>query len=141
MKVYLGKDRQDANQHMTVMHVNVQNLTRWVVRVGCKLYMDKCLSSSDLYDDLQTKKINCYGSVRPKWKGMMCDCGCQKLRLKKETYMLRCRLTWWPWFDKTKETFLWWQIYTNHQKIEITVMSIEMLLKPAIIEENGNMDF
>jgi hypothetical protein len=52
MNVYLGKDRQRAEQHLTATQSIVTNLTKGVKRFGHKLYMDSFFSSPDLYDDL-----------------------------------------------------------------------------------------
>jgi hypothetical protein len=57
MNVYLGKDRQRAEQHLTATHATVINLTRGVEGFWHKLYMDNFFSSPDLYEDLAEKKI------------------------------------------------------------------------------------
>ena len=61
MDVYLGKDGQRAEQHLTATHATVTNLTRRVEGVGHKLYMDNFFSSPDLYDNLIQKKITAVG--------------------------------------------------------------------------------
>jgi hypothetical protein len=68
MRIYLGKDRQNITQMMTVTHVIVIRLTRKEEGVDHKLYMDN-FSSPDLFDDLHTRGINCC-TVRLKCKGM-----------------------------------------------------------------------
>ena len=56
MNVYLGKDRQRAEQHLTATHSTVTSLTKGVEGFRHKLYMDSFFSSPDLYDDLAQKK-------------------------------------------------------------------------------------
>jgi len=47
--VYMGKDRQNATQLMTAIHVT------WKMDgVGHELYMDNFFSSPDIFDDLYT---------------------------------------------------------------------------------------
>jgi hypothetical protein len=55
MNVYLGKDRQRAEQHLTATHSTVTSLTKAVEGFGHKLYMDSFFSFSDLYDLAQKK--------------------------------------------------------------------------------------
>jgi len=57
MKVYLGKDRQRAAQHLTGTHNTVANLTRGVEGFGHKLHMDNFFSSPYHYDDLVYNKF------------------------------------------------------------------------------------
>jgi hypothetical protein len=69
MRVYSGKDRTYATDTMTAMHTTVVGLTRRVENVGQKLYNDNFFSS-DLFNDLYSRKINCCGTVRLNQKGM-----------------------------------------------------------------------
>jgi hypothetical protein len=62
MKVYLGKDRQRTAQHLTATHATVTGLTRKIEGFGHKLYMDNFFSSPELFDDLATKQIYCWGT-------------------------------------------------------------------------------
>jgi len=55
MKVYLGKDRQRAAQHLTATHATVTNLTKGLEGLGHKSYMDNFFTSPDLPDDLVQK--------------------------------------------------------------------------------------
>jgi len=63
MNVYLGKDRQRAEKHLTVTHTTVTNLTSGVEGFWHKLYMDNFFSSPDLYDDLAQKKKYVVGQL------------------------------------------------------------------------------
>jgi hypothetical protein len=57
---------------MTTTHVTVKGLTyNRVEQVGHKLYMDNFFTSPDLFDDLYTRVINCCGTVRHNYKGML----------------------------------------------------------------------
>ena len=56
MNVYLSKDKQRAAQRLTATHATVTNLTRGVVGLGHKLYMDNFFSSPDLFDDFGPEK-------------------------------------------------------------------------------------
>ena len=102
MNIYLGKDRQRAEQHLTATHATVTNLTRGVEGFWHKLYMDNFFSSPDLYDDLAQKKILCCGTVRPHRKNMPKDLRPQTLRLKRGDIRVRTRgdLTAVVWKDK-----------------------------------------
>jgi hypothetical protein len=102
MNVYLGKDRQRAEQHLTATHATVTNLTRGVEGFWHKLYMDNFFSSPDLYDDLAQKKVLCCGTVRPHRKNMPKDLRPQTLRLKRGDIRVRTRgdLTAVVWKDK-----------------------------------------
>ena len=91
MNVYLGKDRQRAEQHPTATHTTMTNLTRGVEGFGHKLYMDSFFSSPDLYDDLAQKKILCYVTVRPHRKNMPKDLRPKTLRVKRGDIRVRTR--------------------------------------------------
>jgi hypothetical protein len=75
MSVYLGRDKKRATASMTATHTTVTGLTTRIENFGHKLYMDNFFSSSDLFDDLHTKAINCCDIVRPNQKGMPRDFG------------------------------------------------------------------
>jgi hypothetical protein len=64
MSMYLRKDRQGATQVMTASKVMEKNLTGGVEGIGQKLYLDNCISSSDLFVDLHRSTIICLGTVR-----------------------------------------------------------------------------
>ena len=63
LNVYLGKDTQRAEQHLTATHATVTNMTRGVEGFWHKLYMDNFFSSPDLYDDLAQKKFYVVGQL------------------------------------------------------------------------------
>jgi hypothetical protein len=66
MNVYLGKDRQMAELHLTATHATV---TSGLEGFWHKLYMDNFFLSPDLYDLAQKKNL-CCGKVRPNRKNM-----------------------------------------------------------------------
>jgi len=69
MTVYLEKDRQHVTSSTTASHATVTGLAARSGHVGHKLYMGNFFSSPASYDDLHTKTVHCYGTVRPnrKW--------------------------------------------------------------------------
>jgi hypothetical protein len=73
MTVYLGKDRKLATPTMTATHATVTGLTGRIENLGHKLYSDSFISSSELFDDLHNKAINCCGTVRQNRRGMPTD--------------------------------------------------------------------
>jgi len=87
MNIYLGKDRQRAEQHLTAKHSAVTSLTKGVEGFGHKLYMDSFFSSPDLYDDLAQKKILCCETVRPHRKNLRP----KTMRLKRGDIRVRTR--------------------------------------------------
>ena len=78
MRVYLGKDSQSATDDMTTTHATVRHLTHRVEGLGHKLFMDNLFSSPRLFDDLDGRKINSCGTVRPNRKDMPRDFGPKK---------------------------------------------------------------
>ena len=64
MNMYLGKDGKCAIPSMTATHATVTGLAARIEH-GYKLYMDNFFSTKVLFDDLYTKTIKCYGTVRP----------------------------------------------------------------------------
>jgi hypothetical protein len=71
MRIYLGKDRQNAVQRITATHATVTYLTRKAKWVGYKVYMDNFFYSPDLCDELHTKGINYCETVSYECKGML----------------------------------------------------------------------
>jgi hypothetical protein len=69
MRIYFGKDKQNATQVITATHMLIRSLTRRVVVVH-KFYMDNFFFSPHLFDGLHTRGINCYGTLRHKCKGI-----------------------------------------------------------------------
>ena len=82
MNVYLGKERQRAEQHMTATCSTMTNLTKGVKGFGHKLHMDNFVSSSDLWWLGSAKKNSCCGTVRLHGKGMPKDLKSKTLRMK-----------------------------------------------------------
>jgi hypothetical protein len=64
--------------------------------------MDNFISSPRLFDDLQRRKINSRGTVRPDRKDMPPDFGPKKLKLKRGDVRIRTRgnLTALVWKDR-----------------------------------------
>jgi len=69
LKVYLGKNRQREAPHLTATHAIVTEVTRKIEGCGHKLYIDNCVFSSNLFDDLAVKQIYHCGMVRPTGRG------------------------------------------------------------------------
>jgi hypothetical protein len=64
MKVYLGKERQRTEQHVTAIHATVTEPTRKIEGSDHKLYMDNFFFfSPELFNDLVKKHIYCCGIV------------------------------------------------------------------------------
>jgi hypothetical protein len=80
--VYLGKDRKHATATITATHTTVTGLTTRTENLGHKLDMHNFFSSPDLFDDLHTKDINCYGTEGPNQKGMPSNFG-KKIKTEK----------------------------------------------------------
>jgi hypothetical protein len=101
MKVYLGKDSDNATEDMTATHATVQSLVRRVEEVGHKLFMDNLFSSPALFDELLARKINNCGTVRHNRRGMPAELG-PKLKLKRGDILTKVRddLTALLWKDK-----------------------------------------
>jgi hypothetical protein len=124
---------------MTTNHATVSGLTTRIENLGHKLYMDNVFSSPDLFDNLHTKAINCYGTVRPNQKGMPSDFG-MKLRLKWGDVKNRVKgdLTDVVWEDKRNVN-----IFTNMHRPPAEGNFCDQYgntLKPAIVQDyNGHM--
>jgi len=96
--VYLGKDRTHATDTVTATHATVAELKRNIQNVGNKLYMDNFFSSSDLFDDLHSKKIRCCGTVRLNRSSMQQEFR-KAVKLKRGDIRtrVRCKLTAMIW--------------------------------------------
>jgi hypothetical protein len=81
MNMYLGKDGKRVIPSMIATRATVTGLPARTEH-GYKLYMDNFFSSTALFDDLYTKTINCYGTVRPNREGMPKNFG-HKTKLKR----------------------------------------------------------
>jgi hypothetical protein len=90
MTVYLGRDRQRIAQHLTAIHATVSELTKKIQGRGHKLH-GQLLLPPDLFDDLATKQIYCYGNVRPNRKGMPRDLNPKRKSLKRGDLQVRTR--------------------------------------------------
>jgi hypothetical protein len=58
MRIYYTRDRQNATQKVTAIHVTVRSQTRRVEGVCHKIYIDNFFYSPDIFDDLRTRGIN-----------------------------------------------------------------------------------
>lgn len=123
MTVYLGKDRKGVTASMTLTHATVTELTTWTGNVRCNICTNNFYSSTDLFDNVHTKTINCCCTVTPSWKRMCIDYW-KKLKTKYSHRKIRVKdhLTATVWRDKkhtyvhkyavsalTKQ-FLWWEL-------------------------------
>ena len=107
MTIYLGRDRQRTARHLTVTRATVSELTKKIQGSGHKLYMDNQFSSSDLFDDLDTKQIYCFGTVRPNRKSMPQDVGPKRMTLQRGDLQLRTStdLTTILWEEQKRRTY------------------------------------
>ena len=85
MRVSLGKDSYSTTDDMTATCTTVRHLTCRVEGLGHKIFMDNFFSSPRLFDDLDRRKINSCGTVRPNRKDMLRDFGPKQLKLKRVT--------------------------------------------------------
>jgi hypothetical protein len=102
MKVYLGKQREDAAGDVTATHGTVLRLVRRVENLGHKLYMDNYFSSPRLFDDLHNRRIGSCGTVCRSRKEMPSNFGPKHLKLKKGDIMSKVHdnLTAMCWKDE-----------------------------------------
>jgi len=87
---------------MTATHSTVRHLTSRVQGLGHKIFMDSFFSSLRLLDDLDRRKINSRGTVRPNRRDMPSDFGPKQLKLKRGDVRVRTRvgLTTLVWKDR-----------------------------------------
>jgi hypothetical protein len=90
MKVYLGKQREDAAGDVTAIHGAVLQLVRRTENKGHKLYVDNYFSSPRLFDDLHNRRIGSCGTVHHTKKEMPSNFGPKHFKLKKGTLGPRC---------------------------------------------------
>ena len=102
MRLYLGQDTCSSTDDMTVTHATVRHLTHRVEGLGHKIFMDSFFTSPTLFDDLETRKINSCGTVRPDTKDMPPDFGPENLKLKRGDIRVKTRggLTALVWKDR-----------------------------------------
>ena len=91
MRVCLGRDSGSATDEMTATHATVRHLTSRVEGLGHKIFMDNFFSSPRLFVDLDRRKINSCGTVRPNRRDMPRDFGPKQLKLKRGDIRVR---TW-----------------------------------------------
>jgi hypothetical protein len=105
--MYLGKDRKVVTPTMTASHATVTGLMRRIENQGHKLYMNNFFSSLELFDNLDTKAINCCGTVRQNRRGMPTDFQ-KTLKLTRGDIKTRIRgdLTAVVWKDKRNVNLL-----------------------------------
>ena len=87
---------------MTATHAVVRLLTSRVEGLGHKLFMDNFFLSPRLFDDLNRRKINSCGTVRPNRKDIPRDLGTEQLKLTRGDIRVRTRggLTALVWKDR-----------------------------------------
>lgn len=102
MSVYLGKQKQLANEDITAIQGTVFQLVRKVEGVGHKLYMDDYFSSPQLFDTLLKRKINSCGTVSYNRREMPHDIRPNYIKLKRGDIITRVRgnLSAIRWKDK-----------------------------------------
>jgi len=102
MRVYLGKNSHSATDDVTSTHATVRHLTSRVEGLGHKIFIDNFFSSPRLFDDLDRRKINSCGTVRPNRRDMPTDFGPKQLKLKRGDVRARTRggLTALVWKDR-----------------------------------------
>jgi len=91
MRVYLGRNSHSTTDDITATHKSVRHLTCRVEGLGHKIFMDNFFSSRRLSDDLDRRKINSRGTVRPNRKDMPQDPGPNQLKLKRGDIRVRTR--------------------------------------------------
>ena len=91
MTVYLGRDSHSATDDMTATHATVRHLTSRIEGLGHKIFMDNFFSSPRLFDDLDRRKINSCGTVRPNRRDMPSDFRPKQLKLKRGYVRVRTR--------------------------------------------------
>ena len=72
-----------VDSDMTATHTTVTHLTSRVEGLGHKIFMDNFFLSPRLFDDLDRRKINSCGTVRPNRRDMPNDFGPKQLKLKR----------------------------------------------------------
>ena len=102
MRVYLGRDSHCTTDDMTATHANVRHLTSRVEGLGHKIFMDNFFSSPRLFDDLDRRKLNLCGTVRPNRRDIPSDFGSKQLKLKRGDVRVRtgAGLTALVWKDR-----------------------------------------
>ena len=108
MRQYLGRGSHSATDDMTATHATVRHLTSRVQGLGHKIFMDNFFSSPRLFDDLDRRKINSCGTVRPNRRDMPSDFGPKQLKLKRADVrvMTRGGLTALVWKDRREVCML-----------------------------------
>jgi len=91
IRVYLGRDSHSATDDMTATHATVRHLTSRVEGLGHKIFMDNLFSSPSLFDDMDRRKINSCGTVRPNRRDMPSDFGPKQTKLKRGDVRVRTR--------------------------------------------------
>jgi len=101
IRVYLGRDSHFTTD-MTATHATVRHLTSRVQDLGHKIFMDNFFSSQRLFHDLDRRKINSRGTVRPNRRDMPSDFRPKQLKLKRGDVRVRTRggLTALVWKDR-----------------------------------------
>jgi len=98
----LGRNSHSATNDITATHATVRHLTSKVEGLEHKIFMDNFVSSPRLFDDLDRRKINSCGTLRPNRRDMPRDFGPKQLKLKRVDIRVRTRggLTILVWKDR-----------------------------------------
>jgi hypothetical protein len=140
---------------MTATHAIVRSQTRRLERVGHRLFIDNFFSSPDFLDDLHTRDINCYRTVRQNCKGMpRCfDSRILKLKWGDTHARVRGKLSALVWKDR-KDVHILTSIHRpstegnlsdEHERIQTTFITwvtltqgTEWLIAIHLVRKNGN---
>jgi hypothetical protein len=88
MKVYLGKQREDAAGNVTATHGTVLQLVRRLENKVHTLYMDNYFSLPHLFDDLHNRRIGSCDTFHHNRKEMPSNFGPKHLKLKKRRHCI-----------------------------------------------------
>lgn len=142
MQVYLGKQKEMANENVSAIHGTVLQLTRRVEGVGHKLFMDNYFSSPILYDDLFERKINSCGTVRYNRRGIPQDIGPKNMKLKRGDIVTRVKgnLSVVRWRDK-RDVYLLTNMHSPPLEGNFVDES-RNAIKPQVVEDyNRHMGY
>jgi len=90
-RVYMGTDSHSVTGDMILTHTTVRHLTSRVECLRHKIFMDNFFPSPRLFDDLDRRKINSCGTVRPNRRHMPLDFGPKQLKLKRGDVRVKTR--------------------------------------------------
>ena len=119
-RVYLGRDSHSATHDMTATHATVRHLTSRVEGLRHKIFMDNFFSSPRLFDDVDRRKVNSCGTMRPNRRDMPSAFRPRKLKLKRRDVRVRTRGGFTALVSKDRRE-IYMLTWTHHQQKEIFV--------------------